>query len=236
MQPRMLTMSTTAIAEPSARSAPARNWAGDQRAGHVALRATEHGRGDVVTGQRDEHQQQPGHDPRQASGNVTWKNVRTRLAPRSLLGFPQRRVEPVECDEQREDHQRQVVVDDAELHREAGVEQPEVGVAQADVLEPVREEPLGDSTIRHAIVRIRKFVQNGMMTRPSRTPRQLAGTFTARKYATGKPISRHRTVPMIDVRSVCFSTWKNVSTERLAVVVERGMAGVDVARPSPWIL
>ena len=50
-----------------------------------------------------------------------------------LARLPQGGIEPVERDEQREDHQRQVVVDDTELHREAGVEQLDRRVAQAPV-------------------------------------------------------------------------------------------------------
>ena len=58
---------------------------------------------------------------------------------------------------------------------------------------------------------MRKLVQNGTITSPNMRPRHLAGTFTAMKYATGKPMTRHSTVPMIATRNVFWNVLKNVS-------------------------
>ena len=57
-------MSMIAIAEPSAQFCAVWNWLGDQLADHVALRAAEHGRGDVVAHQRDVDEQHARDDAR----------------------------------------------------------------------------------------------------------------------------------------------------------------------------
>ena len=105
---------------------------------HVALRATQDGCGDVVTRQRDEHQQRAGDDARHREGD---RHLSHRLpaAGTQVLGcFTQGRFQAVERHEQRQDHQRQVVVDDAELHGELRVEHGEWSVPDADRLEHAR--------------------------------------------------------------------------------------------------
>ena len=70
--------------------------------------------------------------------------------------------------------------------------------------------PSGASRIRQPIVRIRKLVQNGTITRPSSSPRHFGSTRTASQYAKGKPISRHSSVPRIEICSVFLNVWRNV--------------------------
>ena len=60
--------------------------------------------------------------------------------------------------------------------------------------------PFGWSRISQPSVRTRKFVQNGTIVSPSSSPRQRGGTLTASQYANGNPISRHRIVPVIEIR------------------------------------
>ena len=52
---------------------------------HVAVGAAEHRRGDVVAGQRHEHEHEPGHDAGHRERHRHLRNVLTRFAPRSLL-------------------------------------------------------------------------------------------------------------------------------------------------------
>lgn len=60
------------------------------------------------------------------------------------------------------------------------------------------------------IVRTRKLVQNGTITSARNMPRRLGAHFTAIQYATGAPISRHRTVPATPTQSVFWKVAKNV--------------------------
>ena len=70
--------------------------------------------------------------------------------------------------------------------------------------------PSGASRIRQPIVRTRKLVQNGTITRPSSSPRHFGFTRTASQYANGNPITRQRNVPRIEICSVFLKVWRNV--------------------------
>ena len=61
--------------------------------------------------------------PGSATGRVTWRNVAQRPAPRSLDASIEGAVHPLEGHVQREDHQRQVAVDQPDQDRERRPEQ-----------------------------------------------------------------------------------------------------------------
>ena len=69
--------------------------------------------------------------------------------------------------------------------------------------------PFGASTIRHASVRIRKLVKNGIASNASTMPLP-RWTLIASRYARGNAITRHSAVPSTVVRMPCMSTLKNV--------------------------
>ena len=81
--------------------------------------------------------------PGRASGRVTRENVRQRPAPRSFDASRSGRADPVEGDEQRQDHQRQIVVDHAEQHRGARVEDLERPPSPPIACSSVRDPPFG---------------------------------------------------------------------------------------------
>ena len=140
---RIMAISSTDMAEPWAQFWAAWNWLATIAPTMLPVGPAEHRGGDVVARQRDEHEEQPGHDARHGQRQ---RHLDERAQPAGaevLAGLPQRRIEPVERHEQREDHERQVVVDDAELHGLAGVEEADRRVAQADRLHPVRQEAVG---------------------------------------------------------------------------------------------
>jgi len=100
-----------------------------ERSGHVALGSAERRGGDVVTRQRHEHQHQAGDDAGHGERQGHLGEGAEAVGAEVLARLTQRRLEPVEGHEQREDHQRQVVVDDAELHGEPCVEHGQGSVA-----------------------------------------------------------------------------------------------------------
>ena len=109
--------------------------AGDQLAHHGSLRAAKHGSGDVVTHQRDEHQ----HDARDDTGACQrQRHAHERadpVCPQVFGGLAKRRAHPVKRDKQRQNHQRQVVVNDTQQHRCACVQEVERRRDNADVLQ-----------------------------------------------------------------------------------------------------
>src|SRR5688500_8004763 len=94
--------------------------------------------------------------------------------------------------------------------------------------------PFGCSRMNHPSVRTRKLVQNGTIVSPSRIPRQRGGTLTASQYAKGKPISRQRIVPVIEICSVPLKTVRKVaekdsayrSNDGWSVAIVRKMSGL----------
>ena len=91
---------------------------GDHRPDHVALGAAEDGGGDVVTTHRDEGEEHAGDDAgaseRERDAEERRHPTRTQVLAR--LAHP--RVDAIEGDEERQDHEAEVVVDDRDLHRE----------------------------------------------------------------------------------------------------------------------
>ena len=57
--------------------------------------------------------------PGRAIGSVTWRNVAQRPAPEILRRLDERAVHPLERHVEREHHQRQVAVDEAEQDRDS---------------------------------------------------------------------------------------------------------------------
>ena len=110
----------TACAAPSAQFEPGVELGRDHRARHVPLRSAKHQRGDVVAGQRDEDQEQPGDDPGRRERERHLAEGLPAAGAEILRGLAHRWIQPVERHEQREDHQRQVVVDDARAARRHG--------------------------------------------------------------------------------------------------------------------
>ncbi len=114
--------------------------AGHQRPDHVAGGAAEDRGGDVVAGEGDEHQEQPGGD---AGGRERQRDLAERLPPAGaqvLACLAERGIEAIEGHEQREDHERQVVVDHADLHRLARVEHRQRAAEDVGRLQPLRDE------------------------------------------------------------------------------------------------
>ena len=89
------------------------------------------------------------------------------------------------------------------------------GSSMSQVCSHCENSPLADNGIRHATVRIRKLAKLGTMTRPSRMARHRSLTLNARKYDTGKPISRHSAVAVAAICRVPLNTLKNVSENTL---------------------
>ena len=168
----------------------------------------------------------PGAD----SGSVTPKNVASASGAEVLAGLAHAQVDAVERDEQRQDHEAEVVVDDRQLHGRLRLEDVDRAVDDAQVLQPLRtSSPFGASGMRHAIVRMRKLVKLGTTTSASRMARHFSLTLKARKYATGNPISRHSTVA-IDRdadRGLERREEHAVGVEHVAVVLQRQARQVD---------
>src|SRR3954464_2499589 len=70
--------------------------------------------------------------------------------------------------------------------------------------------PLAASGMRHANVRMRKLVKLGTTTRANMIDFHLADTLNTRKYATGKPNTKHSVVARIEIFRVDLKTVKNV--------------------------
>ena len=106
--------------------------------------------------------------PGQTIGSVICRKVAQRSGAEVLGRLEQRPVEPLERDVQREHHQRQVVVDDADEDR--GRRAQDLDVLRRSGRSRNPATPRGPRIISQAIVRIRKLVQNGMTSRMMSRP------------------------------------------------------------------
>src|SRR6185437_13181131 len=80
----------------------------------------------------------------------------------------------------------------------------------------VEIHPSGDRMTCQPIVRTRKFVQNGTITRATSRPRFDGAAFVAIQYATGAPMMKQRAVPARPIQSVFWKVAKNVGVSTSA--------------------